>query len=491
MATQLFINGQFTDPQQGKTLDVIDPATEQVFDQLAAATAEDVELAVNAARASFDSGVWQNQTAEQRGKVLRKVSELINERLDEIAALEVKDNGKPFPEAQWDVEDAAFCFTYYAELAEQMAASPDELIDVGDDRFSSKVVKDPVGVVGAIVPWNFPLLMAVWKVAPALAAGCSIVLKPSELCSLSCVELAKIIKEAGVPDGVFNLITGLGTEAGAPIAEHPLVDKLAFTGSVPTGSRIMAAAAKDIRTVSLELGGKSPFIIFDDCDIEKAVEWIMFGIFWNQGQVCSATSRVLVHEEIFESLMVRLCIEAEKITTGPGMEEGVLLGPLVSAGQYNKVLGFIADARAAGIEPVFGGERPAGLDTGYYLQPTIYADVPTDATIWKEEVFGPVVCVNKFASEEEAIALANDSEFGLGGAVMSDDLQRCDRVAKALKAGIIWVNCSQPTFAQAPWGGYKKSGIGRELGRWGIENYFETKQITAFNKDERWGWYIK
>jgi len=490
MATQLFINGQFTSPLSGKTLDVIDPATEEVFEQIAAAGAEDVDLAVKAARASFDSGVWRNKSAAERGVVLRKISQLIAVRIKDIIKLEVRDNGKPFPEALWDVEDASFCFTYYAELAEQMDGG-EEYIDVGDDRFSSKVVKDPIGVVGAIVPWNFPLLMAVWKVAPALAAGCSIVLKPSELCSLSCVELAKIIKEAGVPDGVFNLITGLGSEAGAPLAEHPLVDKIAFTGSVPTGSRIMAAAAKDVRTVSLELGGKSPFIIFDDCDIEKAVEWIMFGIFWNQGQVCSATSRVLVHEEIYESLLVRLCIEAEKITIGHGMETGVLLGPLVSEGQYKKVCGYIADAGAAGIEPIFGGERPQGLDKGYYLQPTIFADVPTDSAIWKEEIFGPVVCVNKFSTEEEAVRLANDSEFGLGGAVMSDDLDRCDRVAKAMRAGIIWVNCSQPTFSQAPWGGYKKSGIGRELGRWGIENYFQIKQITAFNKDEQWGWYIK
>ncbi len=491
MATQLFINGEFVDPLQGQTIDVINPADETVFAQIAAATAEDADLAVQAARRSFDSGVWRNKSAQERGAVLRKVTELIMANIDAIAELEVKDNGKPLPEARWDIEDAAFCFTYYAGLAEQMAAAPDEEIDVGEPRFHSKVVRDPLGVVAAIVPWNFPLLMAVWKVAPALAAGCSIVLKPSELCSLSCVELAKIIHQAGVPDGVFNLLTGYGPDAGAPLSEHPLVDKVAFTGSVPTGSRIMQAAAKDVRTVSLELGGKSPFIIFDDCDIEKAVEWIMFGIFWNQGQVCSATSRVLVHEEIFELLVVRLCIEAEKITIGNGLDDGVLLGPLVSEGQYRKVLGFIEGAAAEGIEPVFGGERPAGMESGYFLEPTIFADVPTDATIWKEEIFGPVVCVNKFSSEEEAVRLANDSEFGLGGAVMSDDLARCDRVARALRSGIIWVNCSQPTFTQAPWGGYKKSGIGRELGRWGLENYFEVKQITSFDKDGSWGWYIQ
>ena len=491
MATQLFINGEFVDPLKGQTIDVINPADETVFAQIAAATADDAERAVQAARASFDAGVWRNKTAAERGVVLCKIHDLIMARRDAIAELEVRDNGKPLPEAEWDVEDAAFCFRYYAGLAENMAETPEEFIDVGNDNFTSKVIREPLGVVAAIVPWNYPLLMAVWKVAPALAAGCSIVLKPSELCSLSCVELAKIIAEAGVPAGVFNLLTGYGPEAGAPLAEHPLVDKVAFTGSVATGSHIMQAAARDVRTVSLELGGKSPFIVFDDCDIEKAVEWIMFGIFWNQGQVCSATSRVLVHEEIFESLVVRLCIEAENITIGNGLDDGVLLGPLVSESQYKKVLSFIAGAEAEGIEPVFGGERPEGLDKGYFLQPTIFADVPVDATIWKEEIFGPVVCVNKFSSEEEAIRLANDSEFGLAGAVMSDDLQRCERVAKALRAGIVWVNCSQPTFCQAPWGGYKKSGIGRELGRWGLENYFEVKQITSFNKDERWGWYIK
>lgn len=491
MTAALLINGEFIAPVQGKTIAVINPATEQVFAQIAAATAEDVDKAVQAARASFDSGPWVRMSAAERGVVLRRIANLLNERLDAIAALEVQDNGKPLPEAKWDVGDAAFCFEYYAQLAEETAAAGAEIIDVGDNRFQCKAVRDPVGVVGAIVPWNYPLLMAVWKVAPALAAGCSIVLKPSELCSLSCIELANIIQQAGVPAGVFNLITGYGAEAGAPLAEHPLVDKLAFTGSVATGSRIMQAAAKDIRTVSLELGGKSPFIVFDDADIEKAVEWIMFGIFWNQGQVCSATSRILVHEDIYESLLVRLCLEAEKITIGNGLDDGILLGPLVSAAQYEKVLGFIQRAAAVGIEPLSGGERPAHLAQGYFLQPTIFAGVPVDAEIWREEIFGPVVCVNKFSSEEEALQLANDSEFGLAAAVMSDDLRRCDRVARALRAGIVWVNCSQPTFTQAPWGGYKKSGIGRELGRWGFDNYFETKQITSFRKDEDWGWYIR
>jgi betaine-aldehyde dehydrogenase len=364
-------------------------------------------------------------------------------------------------------------------------------IPLGDARFTSKVVHEPLGVAGAIVPWNYPLLMAAWKVAPALAAGCTIVLKPSELTPMTAVELARITEAAGLPKGVFNLVTGYGPEAGAPLAEHPGVDKVAFTGSVPTGSKVMQAAAADIKAISLELGGKSPFVVFADSDIDKAVEWIMFGIFWNQGQVCSATSRILVERPLYAPLLERLAAEAAKITIGGGMEEGVLLGPIVSQGQYAKVLGAIERGKAEGARLVFGGKRPAGRDTGYFLEPTVFADVPLSSWIWREEIFGPVVCVNPFDTEEEAVRLANDSPYGLAGAVMSDDLDRCERVAAALRAGIVWINCSQPTFTEAPWGGYKRSGIGRELGRWGFDAYRQVKQVTAFDASQKWGWYLK
>ncbi|MNP04025.1 Betaine aldehyde dehydrogenase [compost metagenome] len=287
------------------------------------------------------------------------------------------------------------------------------------------------------------------------------------------------------------MVTGVGSDAGAPLAEHPGIDKLAFTGSVPTGSRIMQAAARDIKNVSLELGGKSPFVIFADADVEAAVEWIMFGIFWNQGQVCSATSRVLVQRELYEPLLARLAEEARKVRIGNGLEEGVLLGPLVSQVQYDKVLEAIARGREEGAQLVCGGERPAGFDKGFYLQPTIFADVPEDSWIWQEEIFGPVVCVRPFDSEEEAVRSANDSRFGLAAAVMSRDIPRCERVARRLRAGIVWINCSQPTFTEAPWGGYKQSGIGRELGEWGLNNYLETKQITRYDSEQPWGWYIK
>jgi betaine-aldehyde dehydrogenase len=487
----LYIDGAFVEPVNDGFLDVIDPATETVFAQAAAGTAADIDLAVQAARRAFDTGPWPRLPAAERSAILRRAAALIRDQLDEIAALETRDNGKPLPEARWDIGDAAFCFEYYAELAEKLATAGDLEIDVGDPRFVSRVRREPVGVVGAITPWNYPLLMAVWKVAPALAAGCSIVLKPSELCPLSCGILAEILHAAGLPPGTFNLVTGTGPDAGAPLSAHPLVDKIAFTGSLPTGSKVMQAAARDIRSISLELGGKSPFVVFADCDLEKAVEWIMFGIFWNQGQVCSATSRLLVERAIYPALLDRLKAEAEKITIGAGDEPGILLGPLVSDGQYRKVMAAIARAKASGATLVTGGERPAHLPQGYFVQPTVFADVPLDSDLWREEVFGPVIAANPFDTEDDAIRMANDSRYGLAAAVMSDDPARARRVAEAFRAGIVWINCSQPTFSQAPWGGYKASGIGRELGQWGFDAFCEVKQITSFDPSETWGWYIK
>ncbi|RWB32180.1 MAG: aldehyde dehydrogenase family protein [Mesorhizobium sp.] len=491
MRNQLYIDGKWTAPVQGRMFDVINPATEEVIQQVGAGTAEDIDAAVSAARRAFDTGEWPRLRGAERATYLRAIAAGIRARQAEIALLEVRDNGKPLPEADWDIGDAAGCFEFYANLAEQFDNGAEEAITLPDPRFTSKVVKEPVGVAAAIIPWNYPLLMAAWKVAPALAAGCTVVLKPSELTPLTALELAAIADNVGLPAGVLNIVTGLGGEAGQPLAEHPGVDKLAFTGSVPTGSKIMAAAARDIKKVSLELGGKSPFLIFEDADIEQAVEWIMFGIFWNQGQVCSATSRVLVQERLYAPLLERLIAETRKIKIGGGEGKGVLLGPLVSQRQYELVTRAITVAKDAGANVVIGGNRPKNLEKGYFLEPTILTDVPLDSAAWTEEIFGPVVCIRPFSAEDDAVRLANDSRFGLAAAVMSKDGARADRVAAALRAGIVWINCSQPTFTEAPWGGYKQSGIGRELGRWGFENYLETKQITKYGTDERWGWYIK
>lgn len=491
MRDLLYVDGRWVPPVAGGTLQVIDPATGQVFQRIAAGMAPDVDAAVKAARNAFDRGPWPRMTGKARAAILRAIAAGIRSRLKDLALLETRDNGKPLPEAEWDIADASGCFAYYAGLAEQLDNSPAESIALPDARFSSKAVREPIGVCGAIVPWNYPLLMAAWKVAPALAAGCTVVLKPSELTSLTALELAAIAAEAGLPDGVLNVVTGTGPDAGQALADHPDVDKLAFTGSEATGTKVMAAAARDIKRVSLELGGKSPFVVFDDAAVEGAVEWIMFGVFWNQGQVCSATSRVLIQDGIFERVLERLLVETGRIRIGPGATPGVLLGPLVSQQQLDRVSRYVDLARAQGATVRCGGRHAPGLAPGYFFEPTVLTDVPMDSAVWREEIFGPVVCVHRFTEESEAVRLANDSPYGLAAAVMSADVGRAERVAAALRAGIVWINCSQPTFTEAPWGGFKRSGIGRELGRWGLEAYLEVKQITRYTAPEPWGWYIK
>ena len=488
---KLYIDGEWVAAASGGMFDVVDPSNRQVFHRVARGGPADIDKAVKAARAAFDHGPWPRMSAVERAKVLRRIGDEIAVRKDELAQLEVRDNGKPLPEALWDIDDTAGCFHFYANLIERLDNGPDQDIALSVGTFKSRAVKEPVGVAGAIIPWNFPMLMASWKVAPALAAGCTMVLKPSELTPITALELAQIAHDAGLPPGVLNVVTGFGPEAGQPLTEHPGVDKLAFTGSVPTGSRIMATAARDIKTVSLELGGKSPLVVFADTPIDEAVEWIMFGIFWNQGEVCSATSRVLIEEPIYEQVMHRLAEQARKIKIGHGLESGVLLGPLVSALQQEKVLAAIERGKSEGATLIAGGGVPLGLEGGCYVEPTIFADMDEDSWIWREEIFGPVVCVKAFKTEHEAIALANNSRFGLAAAVMSADLDRAERVARAFRAGIVWINCSQPTFTETPWGGYKQSGIGRELGEWGLNNYLEVKQITTYDRSRPWGWYQK
>ena len=489
MHSKLFINGAWRDALSGRTLDVINPATEQVFQTCAAGGADDINAAVAAAKGAM-AGPWRRTTGKDRAKYLRAIAAAIESKKHLLAEIEVRDNGKPLPEAIGDISDAAYCFNLYSDYAEQLDGRQGDVIAVPDERFLTRVTYMPVGVAGLIVPWNYPLLMAAWKVAPAIAAGCAVVLKPSEYTPLTALELAQISSDVGLPAGVLNVVTGLGQDAGARLASHPDVRKLAFTGSVPTGISVATAAAKDVKSVSLELGGKSPIIVFDDADVDQVVEWVMFGIFWNQGQVCSATSRMIVQEGAAKLLIDRLAEEARKITIGDGMTPGVLLGPLVSKQQYDKVMRYIEIGRSEA-KLVCGGARPAHLNTGYFIEPTIFADVPETARIWREEIFGPVLSVATFQTEDEAVALANNSEFGLAAAVMSNDLERAQRVADAFEAGVVWINCSQPNFLEPPWGGIKKSGVGRELGTWGLNNFLEPKQITTYQTREPWGWHLK
>ena len=409
------------------------------------------------------------------------------------------DHGKPLREANSDVDDAIEACGYFATLAEKQDTQQNEVIENGTNGdFTTTIVYEPIGVIGAITPWNYPFLMGIWKVIPAIAAGCTVVLKPSELAPCSCLILAEMCTAAGLPPGALNVVTGLGPDAGGPLSSHPDVDKLSFTGSVPTGRRIMAAAALGPRGISLELGGKSPLIVFEDADIPSAVNWIITGILWGSGQVCSATSRVLVHKSIREKLMTLLLEKVAAVRIGSSLDPDMMahsdsgkptMGPVVSKGQFDKIWKYIDDAKASGVKVAYGGDRAmvSSLGKGYFIPPTIFVDVATSSAVWKEEIFGPVLCVREFSTEEEAITEANNSVYGLAGAVFSADLTRCDRVARNLRVGVAWKNCCQRSPIQAPWGGVKQSGFGRELGRWGLEEFTSVKQVTGCASGYDWG----
>lgn len=490
MYNKLYINGTWVAPSNGNTSHSIDPSDESVIAEIAQATAEDAEAAIIAARKAFDNGSWSGLTGSQRAKYLRAMAQEIEDNLDFFAKLEVQDNGKPFTEAQLDIKGVIHCFNFYAQMAEDFENNQESELEINTADYTCLVRKEPLGVVSAIIPWNFPLDMAAWKVAPALAAGCTMVLKPSDVTPMTAIELGRICEKVGLPKGVLNIVTGSGSVIGPVLCEHPYVDKVAFTGSGPVGKQIMRGAADTVKKISLELGGKSPLIIFDDVDINTAVEWIMFGIFWNQGQVCSATSRVLVQENIYDELTARLVQEAEKIIIGKGMDQNVQLGPVVNKKQYHSIMTIIEQGQADGVPLLTGGKRPPQFQNGYFIEPTVFGDVPENHPIWTDEIFGPVVAIRRFKDEDEAVAMANNSELGLAAGVISKNLERANRVARNLQAGIVWVNCSQPLFLQAPWGGYKQSGIGRELGKWGFDNYLETKQITTYHSEAPLGWYL-
>ncbi len=488
MKNQLFINGKWVDPVDGPSYsDVINPATEKPFHKIAMGGLNDVEAAVTACKSAIQNG-WRNSTGAFRADILRKMADEMERRLDDLARLEVLDNGKPLPEARWDIEDCVGILRMNATLAEELDAKQGTEIELDDDQFRSYVYYEATPIAGLITPWNYPLLMAMMKVAPAIAAGSTILLKPAQVCSLTCLELGDIANAAGLPAGVLNILTGSGSKIGAAIVEHPDIAKISFTGSNPVGSGIAKAGAKNVKNVTLELGGKSPIIVFDDADIDKAVEWVMFGIFWNQGQICSGTSRLLVQNKIADKFLERLEAATKSIVIGDGMDEGVKLGPLVSKEQFDTVMKYIEIGKSEATL-LFGGQRPAHLNSGFFVEPVVFSDVPTDARIWKEEIFGPVLAVQRFETEEEAIAEANNSEFGLGAAVIGKDEARNLRIARSFEAGIVWINCSQPAFTEAPWGGMKRSGVGRENGDWGMHNFLETKQVTSYVSEKNWGWY--
>jgi len=481
---QMMINGEQAASASGKTFDVLDPSTEEVIAQVPDANATDVERAVAAAKAAFESGPWGQTTAQDRGRVLFRLAERIRKEASKLAELESRNSGKPIVEAEFDINDVATCFEYYGGLATKVMGH----VNPVPDNALSLSLREPVGVAGQIIPWNYPLLMAAWKLAPALAAGCTCVLKPAEQTPLTALEMANWFEEVGLPPGAVNIITGFGETAGAPLVQHPDVNKVAFTGSAAVGKMILKSAADTIKRVTLELGGKSPNIFFADADFEAAIDGALFGVFINQGEVCSAGSRILVERKIYPKFVDAMTEKAKRIRLGPPLERETKMGPLVSKEQYERVTSY-QDLGKKEAKLAIGGGRAKAFKKGFYVEPTIFYDVDNRARIAREEIFGPVAAVIPFDNEPDALRIANDSPYGLAAAVWSRDIYKALRMVKALRAGVVWVNHMQPTYVEAPWGGYKQSGFGRELGPWGIEEYLETKQVHINLNEQPIGWY--
>jgi betaine-aldehyde dehydrogenase len=481
---QMYVNGEWVESKSSKTFPVYDPATEEVIAQVPDSNADDVNRAVAAAKPAFEDGPWASTTAQERGRVLFRLAEKIRQNAPQLAELEARNCGKPIVEAEYDINDVATCFEYYGGLATKVLG----YVNPVPDNAVSLSLKEPVGVAGQIIPWNYPLMMAAWKLAPALAAGCTCVLKPAEQTPLTALEMANWLADVGLPPGVVNIITGFGESCGAPLVQHPDVNKIAFTGSAAVGKIIVKQAADTVKRVTLELGGKSPNIFFADADFEAAIDGALFGVFINQGEVCSAGSRILVQKPIYKKFVDAMTEKTKKITLGPPLERETKMGPLVSKEQYERVRSYQDIGKSEG-KLAAGGGRPAKFAKGYYVEPTIFYDVDNSARIAREEIFGPVAAVIPFEDEKDAVKIANDTPYGLAAAVWTRDIFKAFRAVKALKAGIVWVNHMQPTYVEAPWGGYKQSGFGRELGPWGIEEYLETKQVHINLNEAPIGWY--
>lgn len=484
----LFIGGEWRCPVEGGERAVLNPCDNEVLRTVAEASAADVELAIDHARRAFDHGPWPRMRAQERASYLFRVADRIDAAAGELAALETRNNGKPLRESRFDVADAANCFRYYAGLITKPLG---QTYEVSDPSISGWVVREPVGVCAQIIPWNFPLLMAAWKLAPGLAAGNCCILKAAEATPLTVIELFKILADVGFPAGVVQLLLGAGPAVGEPLASSLRVDKVAFTGGTATGRRILQCAAGNIKKVTLELGGKSPNIVFADADPDVALDYALFGIFAGQGQVCSAGSRLLLEKSIATEFLARLVRSAGRIVVGNGMDPETEMGPLITRAHRDRVMGYIESGQAEGAELLCGG-RPlveGSLAAGNFLAPTIFLCPDPRGRLVQEEVFGPVLAVQVFEGEEQAVALANDTVYGLAGGVFTRDATKGLRVVHRLRAGITWVNTYHPTFNEAPWGGYKQSGIGRELGTQGLDAYLETKQINVNLNPQRLGWH--
>ncbi len=476
----MLIGGKWVEAASGKTFATLDPATGEVLAQVAEGDKEDINRAVQAARRAFDSGPWRKMTVSERGRIIWKIGDLIEKHLEEFAELDSLDNGKPVGVARVaDVPLAVDLFRYMAGWASKIEGNtiPISVPYTPGARYHAYTVREPVGVVGQIIPWNFPLLMAAWKLGPALAAGCTIVLKPAEQTPLSALRLGEICLEAGLPEGVLNIVTGFGETAGAALAAHSDVDKVAFTGSTEVGKLILQAAAGNLKKVSLELGGKSPNVVFKDADMDLTIPGAASAIFFNHGQCCCAGSRLYVEKDAFDKVVNGVAEQAKKIHLGPGMDPSTQMGPLVSEEQLNRVCGYLESGAREGAKAIVGGKRHG--DRGYFVEPTVLVDTKPNMKVVQEEIFGPVVTAIPFKSTEEVLPRANDTIYGLAAAVWTRDIAKAHAVASELRAGTVWINCYNIFDAALPFGGYKQSGWGREMGHDVLESYTETKAVCA------------
>jgi phenylacetaldehyde dehydrogenase len=475
---KILIDGKWVGAQNGQTFEVEDPATQEVIAHVPLGDKADIDLAVAAARRAFDSGPWSRMSPGERSRIVWKLGDLLEKYADEFAELEALDNGKPVTNARkGDVQGSIEMFRYMAGWATRLNGETIQVSSPGN--WHAYTLREPVGVVGQIIPWNFPLMMAAWKLAPALASGCTIVLKPAEQTPLSALRFGELIQEAGIPDGVVNIVTGFGETAGAALAEHPDVDKVAFTGSTEVGKIIVRAAAGNLKRVSLELGGKSPAIVFPDADLDLAIAGTADAIFYNQGQCCTAGSRLFAHKSVYDKVVAGVAEAAGKLKIGHGLDPTVNLGPLVSKEQHDRVKGFLDSGRKEGAEVVTGG-KIAG-NQGYFVEPTVLANTNRDMRVVREEIFGPVVCVQSFDDDSlEAVAkFANDTEYGLQASVWTRNLKVAHMMARKIKAGTICINTHNYGDPAWPFGGYKQSGWGREMGKDVMEHYTETKSVAA------------
>ena len=472
--TDCFIGGKWVPSASGKTFDTIHPATEEVICKVAEGDKADVDAAVDAAREAFDNGPWRTMDARDRGALMHKLAELIEEEAEELAALETLDNGKPINDSRAaDIPLVIDCLKYYAGWADKIQG---KTIPVRGDYFCY-TRREPVGVVGQIIPWNFPALMVAWKWGPALAAGCTIVMKPAEQTPLTCLRMARLAQKAGIPDGVINVVPGYGPTAGAALVAHPGVDKIAFTGELATAKIIQRAAAETMKRLTFELGGKSPNVIFADADLDAAVQGAHFALYFNQGQCCCAGSRLYIEQKVYDEVIDRIADKNRSTKIGDPFDPETQQGPQVDKAQFDKILKYVEYGKQDGANCVTGGKRHG--NKGYFVEPTLFAGVTDDMRIAREEIFGPVMSALKFKNVDEIIKRSNDTNFGLAAAVWTRDVAKAHRYAKEVRAGTVWVNCYDVFDAAAPFGGFKESGLGRELGEAGLDNYTETKTVTV------------